>query len=76
MTIQEMDLMIKHRSGKYNTNADALSQNPVYLNPTDINVNSCIVANAQHQEDITRQSCMNKREPNSSDGDQLKESVP
>ena len=41
MTIQEMDLIIKHRSGKSNTNADALSRNPVHLNPTDTNVNSC-----------------------------------
>ena len=41
MTIQEMDLIIKHRSGKSNTNADALSCNPVHLNPTDTNVNSC-----------------------------------
>ena len=29
LTIQEMDLVIKHRSGRKNTNADALSQNPV-----------------------------------------------
>ena len=29
LTIQEMDLLIKHRSGKSNTNADALSRNPV-----------------------------------------------
>ena len=29
MTIQEMNLTIKHRSGKTNTNADALSRNPV-----------------------------------------------
>ena len=28
LTIQEMDLVIKHRSGHMNTNADALSQNP------------------------------------------------
>ena len=30
LTIQEMDLDIKHRSGKSNTNADALSRNPVH----------------------------------------------
>ena len=41
MTIQEMDLIIKHRSGKSNTNADALSRNPVHLNPIDIDVSSC-----------------------------------
>ena len=29
MTIQEMNLTIKHRSGKTNTNADALSRNPI-----------------------------------------------
>ena len=29
LTIQEMDLVIKHRSGKSNANADALSRNPV-----------------------------------------------
>ena len=29
MIIQEMDLEIKHRSGKRNSNADALSRNPV-----------------------------------------------
>ena len=29
MTIQEMDLEIKHRSGKSNLSADALSRNPV-----------------------------------------------
>ena len=29
MTIQEMDLNIKHRSGKSNLSADALSRNPV-----------------------------------------------
>ena len=29
LTIQEMDLKIKHRSGKKNANADALSRNPV-----------------------------------------------
>ena len=63
MTSQEMDLIIKHRSEINNTNADALSQNPVYLNLTDINVNSCIVANAQPQDGIPRQSCMNKHEP-------------
>ena len=28
LTIQEMDLVIKHRSGKSNSNADALSRNP------------------------------------------------
>ena len=75
MTIQEMDL-IKHRSGKSNTNADVLSRNPVYLNSTDINVNSCIVANAHPQEGIPRQSCMNKCEPSSSDGDQPKDPNP
>lgn len=29
LAIQEMNLTIKHRSGKKNTNADALSRNPV-----------------------------------------------
>ena len=29
LTIQEMDLEIKHRSGKSNVNADALSRNPI-----------------------------------------------
>ena len=29
LTIQDMDLVIKYRSGKSNTNADALSRNPV-----------------------------------------------
>jgi len=29
LTLQEMDLVIKHRSGKSNTNADALSRNPI-----------------------------------------------
>jgi hypothetical protein len=29
LTIQEMDLLIKHRSGKSNPNADALSRNPI-----------------------------------------------
>ena len=29
MAIQEMDLTIKHRSGRSNASADALSQNPV-----------------------------------------------
>ncbi len=29
LTIQEMDLEIKHRSGKSNANADALSRNPI-----------------------------------------------
>ena len=29
LTIQEMDLLIKHRPGKSNTNADALSRHPV-----------------------------------------------
>jgi hypothetical protein len=28
LTIQEMDITIKHKSGKSNTNADALSRNP------------------------------------------------
>ena len=31
LTIQEMDLEIKHRSGKSNLNADALSRNPVSI---------------------------------------------
>ena len=30
LTIQEMDLLIKHRSGRSNTNADVLSCNPVH----------------------------------------------
>ena len=76
MTIQEMDLIIKHRSGKSNTNADALSRNPVCLNPTNVNVNSCIDANAQPQAVNPRPSYMNKREPSSSDGHQPKESAP
>jgi hypothetical protein len=76
MTIQEMDLIIKHRSGKSNTDADALSRNPVYLSPTDVNVNTCIVANAQSQESIPRPSFVDKRELSSSDGNQPKESVP
>ena len=28
LTIQELNLILKHRAGKYNTNADALSRNP------------------------------------------------
>ena len=28
MCIQELDLVIKHKFGKHNTNADALSRNP------------------------------------------------
>ena len=29
LTIQELNLILKHRAGKYNTNADALSCNPI-----------------------------------------------
>ena len=68
-------LIIKHRSGKSNTNADALSRNPVCLNPTNIDVNSCIDANAQPQIVNPRLSYMNKREPSSSYGHQPKESA-
>ena len=32
MTIQEMNLLVKHRSGKSNTNVDALSRNPIHVN--------------------------------------------
>ena len=39
LTIQEMNLVIKHRSGKPNTNTDALSRNPVHERTT--NKNSC-----------------------------------
>ena len=31
MIVQEFDLTIRHRSGKSNTHADALSRNPVAL---------------------------------------------
>ena len=37
LTIQEMDLTIKHKAGKKNTNADALSRCPV-----DENLNSTV----------------------------------
>ena len=70
-----MDLIIKHQSGKSNTNADARSRNPVCLNPTNINVNYCIDANAQPQKVNPRPSYMNKRDPSSSDGNQPKESA-
>ena len=39
LTIQEMNLVIKHQSGKSNTNADALSCNPVH--ECSANKNSC-----------------------------------
>ena len=39
LTIQEMNLVIKHQSGKSNTNADALSHNPVHERTA--NKNSC-----------------------------------
>ena len=90
MTIQEIDLLIKHRSGKSNTNADALSRNPVDLNPSDTNMSSCkdvtVVdprsrdgshpAQAQPKESYPRTSSVREREHNSGDGDQPKESLP
>ena len=90
MTIQEMDLLIKHRSGKSNTNADALSRNPVDLNPSDTNVSSCKAvtvvdprsrdgshpAQAQPKESCPRMSFVTEREHSSGDGDQPKESLP
>ncbi len=38
MAIQEMDLMIKHRSGKSNAGADALSRHPC----DTVNVNAVV----------------------------------
>ena len=39
LTIQEMDLLIKHRPGKSNTNADALSRHPVSHRAASENAN-------------------------------------
>ena len=42
MTVQEMNLTLKHRSGKQNANADALSRNPVIDEAKSVDsVNSC-----------------------------------
>ena len=42
MTVQEMDLTLKHRSGKQNANADALSRNPVTDEAKSVDsVNNC-----------------------------------
>ena len=38
MVVQEMDLEIKHRAGKGNTNADALSRNPVESTVAQVDV--------------------------------------
>ena len=90
MTIQEMDLIIKHRSGKSNTNADALLRNPVHLNPTDTNVNSCkavtvmelssseggLPASAQPHESLSKPSFVIECKPGSSVGNQPKEILP
>ena len=53
LTIQEMNLMIKHWSGKKNANADALSRNP-----TNVATTVCSVI-AEHLED----SCENTLPP-------------
>ena len=42
LTIQEMNLTLKHRSGRQNVNADALSRNPVTNSNDNTNVvNAC-----------------------------------
>ena len=42
MTVQEMDLALKHRSGKQNANADALSRNPLHKEVKSVGpVNAC-----------------------------------
>ena len=42
MTVQEMDLTLKHRSGKQNVNADALSRNPLHKEVKSVvPVNAC-----------------------------------
>ena len=43
MTIQKMNLTIKHRSGRTNTNADALSRNPVDPSQCMRTANMCSV---------------------------------
>ena len=35
LTVQELDLVIKYRAGKSNSNADALSRNPVSTSKSD-----------------------------------------
>ena len=50
LTIQEMDLVIKHRSGKSNSNADALSRNPV----SRMNAVETLVVDAEYDMSIPR----------------------
>ena len=58
LTIQEMNLVIKHRSGKSNTNADALSRNPVH--ECSANKNSCedyvVDESSPSKENLTNES--------------------
>ena len=55
MIIQEMDLEIKHRSGKSNSNADALSRNPLPANDhtVDLPANQPAAGNSEVPQSVS-----------------------
>ena len=56
MIIQEFDLTIKHRSGRSNTNADALSRNPIPKDMSSVLAIQAIDDTPKFQEEQTKDS--------------------
>ena len=60
MTIQEFDLTIKHRAGRKNQRADALSRNPAEV-VTETNVNA-ITAEESNEESLSEDTPLSEKE--------------